>query len=71
MLREYNKMQFNLNLFLKVFVDDDLSIGSGREFHRAGPATYSRVFPIPNCKFALLTTKSHFEAEHNKEQHII
>jgi len=50
-----------LNLVLKVYIDEYLRIGSGREFHSAGPATSNILFT--NCKFTLLTTKSPFEAE--------
>jgi len=51
-------------LVLKVFIEEDLQIGCGREFHAAGLATLNILFP--NCEFALLTTKSCFEALVNK-----
>src|SRR6218665_1061664 len=53
--------QVGLKLSFKSISEEDLRIGSGREFHPAGPATSNILFP--NCNFAILTTKSSFEAE--------
>src|SRR6218665_1687733 len=43
--------QVGLKLSFKSISEEDLRIGSGREFHPAGPATSNILFP--NCNFAL------------------
>ena len=52
-----------LSLVCKVFIEEDLRFGTGREFHSAGPGTSNILFP--NCKSSLLTTNFPFEAERN------
>ena len=57
-------IKVGFKLSFKSIYEEDLRIGSCREFHPAGPATSNILFP--NCNFDLLTVvKSSLEDELN------